>query len=230
MNMNMNIFNRKKTLSMDADISDDDGTPSNEVSILDKRPLEEANALLADLDEFLEKADKTISFTKKATKAKHAIYNPLKVTDKFNQWRAKRKGNELHYEYTTLLNRCDGTEKQLKFVTDQALSDSATMILQAVRLKIRLKACIHHNDAIVSQFRPFMNALEALHKNLELQKYEVLDMITFVDEVTKLKTNEPFIPWALRNTDGRDITVIPFKRETLEKRLRKIDKVCRFYI
>jgi hypothetical protein len=145
--------------------------------------------------------------------------------DKINQWRAKRKGSELHDLYALVLSRAESVESHLKGMTDHSLTDASTLLLQAVSLKMRLVSCIDYNKNAINTHKPFMMALETLLPNLENTRSDIMDMLGFLDEVTYLHdfVDASFIPWNLRNGDGRDLTVIPFYREMLEKRLR-VDK------
>lgn len=226
------IFNKNRPTRTNSNGSEEEDP--NELQTLkniDQRPLFDSDALMVDLDEFVVRAKTTIDFTRKTSSTKHAKFNPLAMGDKINQWRAKRKGNELHDLFTGLISRAETVESGLKSLTDQSLNDSSTLILQAVKLKIRLNACIAHNVEGMNRHRPFMQALEQLLEDMQNRRADVAEMLDFLDEVNLLKesTESPFIPWALRNTDGRDITIVPFKREVLEKRLAKIEKV-RFHL
>lgn len=220
---------KKKTQNQLANggMSEDDSNELQTLRTIDQRSIPESDAIVGEFDNFFAEAQRTIDFTRKTTSTKHAKFNPMVMSDKINQWRAKRKGNVLHDSYTTLMSRTESVEQGLKTMTDQSLSDAATLLLQAVSLKTRLQACIEYNRTSLSSKQPFMIAVETLLRSLENARHDVMDMLGFLDEVNLLHNNAdaPFVPWALRNSDGRDITVIPFKREVLEKRLRRVEKV-----
>jgi hypothetical protein len=217
----------KKKNQSHGGISEDDSNELQTLRTIDQRSIPESDSLVGEYDQFFAEAQRTIDFTRKTSSTKHAKFNPMVMSDKINQWRAKRKGNVLHDSYTTLMSRTESVEQSLKTMTDHSLSDAATLLLQAVSLKTRLLACIEYNRTSLSSKQPFMVAVETLLRSLENARHDVMDMLGFLDEVNLLHNNAdaPFVPWALRNSDGRDITVIPFKREVLEKRLRRVEKV-----
>jgi hypothetical protein len=223
------LFKKKSSSNLQSSsdgTEEDDNQELQTLRTIDQRSISESEGLSAEFNIFFEEAQRAIDFTRKTTSTKHAIFNPLVMGDKINQWRAKRKGNELHDSYTLLLSRAESVEAHLKSMTDHSLVDASTLLLQAVSLKMRLISCIDYNKSSISTHKPFIMALETLLHNFEVTRSDLMDMLGFLDEVTYLhdSTDVPFIPWALRNSDGRDITVIPFKREILEKRLHRVEK------
>lgn len=223
----LKIFN-KRLISRDSNESENCIAELNTLQSIDQRPLAEGDALFIEIESFISRANQTIDFTKRASSAKHAKFNPLIVGDKINQWRAKRKGNELHESYDTLLIKAENIETGLKNITEQSLTDTSSMLIQAVHLKNRLNGCITHNSLELAKIQPFFKAIEDYLQQIRNTQADIQEMLDFVDEVSMLQDaaeNGAFVPWAMRHADGAEIKVIPLKRGVLEKRLFRISTV-----
>lgn len=224
------LFKKKPSSNLQSNshrTEEDDNQELQTLRTIDQRSISESDGIGTEFNTFFEEAQRTIDFARKTTSTKHAKFNPLVMGDKINQWRAKRKGSELHDFYLLLFSKAESVESHLKGMTDHSLTDASTLLLQAVSLKMRLVSCIDYNKNAINTHKPFMMALETLLHNLENTRSDIMDMLGFLNEVTYLHdfVDASFIPWNLRNGDGRDLTVIPFNREMLEKRLRRVDKV-----
>lgn len=243
-------FGRKKEQAP-AKTGDDIPESNFDIDELENRPLDKlasADALFEEIREFLWQAKETIDFAQKSKNSSMGAkigLPPMGVTASVNKWRAKRKGNTLFSKFDKINARIEQVEKDMKFITDESLQDNSTLMMQALHVKWRLKACIKFNeqavlDTLVSQknAKELLQTLTKAHKSL-------MAMICFLDEVGNLKDRETqigisraeeYIPWALRQSKSEEeennaplVSPIMVKRENFQKRLDRVKKVGRIY-
>ena len=202
-----------------ADSVDDDS--AFHLETIDTSPIAESDVFFSDCESFLRTAENTIDFAKRTASSK-GKFDPLKMSQKINKWRAKRKGNKLYMDFDSLITRSDQIEKDMKQITDQSLNDCTSLLIQAAHLRSRLRACIEYNTHEVERLKPYVDKTKEYLGEIQSYKHAVELMIIFFDEIAMIKKSqpEPYIPWAMRAVSNPDMAKeIPIKREVLEKRL-----------
>jgi hypothetical protein len=198
---------------------------------IDQKAMLDCDALFVDCEQFLTTA-------REVTQASMNTNQNMreKLTNKFQKWRAKRKGNKLFTQYEGLVARLDGAENNIKTFTDRSLTDASSLMIQALHLKSRLSSCIDFNKKKLLQENPYLESAKEHFTKLYTEKAAVNEMIVFYDEVMncKLSQKEAYVPWAMRQAAATNnvppsknpLLLMTIKRESLEKRIVKLQKVC----
>lgn len=222
-------------------------TPSKALmSDEDRVVLQTCDELFKDCDEFVQMATTTINLSRGSDGSAKKLV-PVKLSSALNKWRAKRQGTQLFGSYDSLMARVQMSEIDLHNQTDRALRDNSSFVVQSNYIKQRLKACIAHNSEQVAINGPRVAEAALLLDNLSQQERSLQSMLDFFVEVDRLKqakadadANE-YIPWALRSvmaaasspnspptspTSNNNSMQPTLKQSSIEKRLRKVHKVC----
>lgn len=205
-------------------------TGSLTVARIDQKAIHDCEIFFVDGDAFLQLAKETIELARQSNQTDSRIKRFFAATT-ITRWRAKRKGNKLYSQYEELITRSETCEKNLKLYTEKVVNDSSSLMLQALHLKSRLTACIHHNRETALQIRPIIDNTKDYLKLFVDEKHKIQEMLTFYDEITniKLSQKDTFVPWALRNASNVQhpllLSAAMFNRDSIETRLHKLIKV-----
>lgn len=223
----------KKVEEVPAASVDQDFVRKFDISELDQRPFIDCDTLFTECESLLKTAQKTIEFAQKNTSPAKSNVVGLK---KLNKWRAKRKGHKLFQVFDALHIRIDQSESELNGINKLSTDETTTLVTQSIHLNARLQSCIDFNRNAIETSQPsiekgqhFLDELKATEKSIEA-------MIEFYDALADLKLNQvqPYIPWALRQTQQKqesegtcneDSDSPQLKRESVVKRLKRVQSV-----
>jgi hypothetical protein len=213
------------------------------VAFIDQKALMDCEHLFNDCESFLTTAKEVVEMSKSTqdvssggssslSSSSHRFKSML-IAAKFTKWRTKRKGNKLSQDYEQLIGKSESCEKNLKIFTDKLLNDSSSLMLQALHLKSRLTACMTYNKEEVAKMKPRMEATKEYLKEVMAEKHQLLDMLTFFDEIIHAKglqqKQDAYIPWAVRNTEGANhpliLSAAMLNRDEIQGRIKKVEKV-----
>jgi hypothetical protein len=210
------------------------------VAFIDQKALVDCENLFNDCEAFLTTAKEVVEISKSShetsigasTSSSQRLKSMLNAA-KFTKWRTKRKGNKLSQDYEQLIGKSENCEKNLKIFTDKLLNDSSSLMLQALHLKSRLTACMTYNKEEVAKMKPKMDGTKEYLKEVMVEKHQLLDMLTFFDEIIYAKglqqKHDAYIPWAVRNTEGVNhpliLSAAMLNRDEIQGRIKKVEKV-----
>lgn len=201
---------------------------------IDQKAMLDCDALFVDCEQFLTTAREVTQTSMNTNQNMRE-----KLTNKFQKWRAKRKGNKLFAQYEGLVARLDGSENSIKTFTDRSLTDASSLMIQALHLKSRLSSCIDFNKKKLLQENPYLESAKEHLTKLYTEKATVNEMIVFYDEVMncKLSQKEAYVPWAMRQAANANnlpppknpLLLMTVKRESLEKRIVQLQKAIEVF-
>jgi rRNA-processing protein FCF1 len=204
-----------------------------------QKPFLDCDALFTDCEEFLKLSNRVIE-ANNSNKGKSGLSKfvaAMPSSDKV-KWRSKKKGNDLHETYENIQTRVDQMDSTLNEIADVSATSTSALITQSVHLNNRLTSCIDYNRTEVDKNKPLVTEGRAYLNKLKSTEKAIVAMIDFLEEVNELKRTEPkpYIPWALRQQYEDEAEaerkaalsrneMVELKRDSLERRLKKIRKV-----
>ncbi|RYG62622.1 hypothetical protein EON64_17515, partial [archaeon] len=190
-----------------------------------QKHIHHADDLLHDCEKFLQTADQILHAARQTQQNdKRSKFDPLRMTNALTKWRVKKRGGKVFQEHEALQMRLSGGEREVKALIDSSLQDCATLGAQSEYILQRLAACIAHNERVIASLSPGLQEVKILKDTLKKEREAVTCMLTFLDEVARLKQHEvvPYVPWAQRVAEPT-IPVLPLRREGLERRGGRLD-------
>jgi hypothetical protein len=199
------------------------------VATIDQKATHDCELLFVDTENFLQEARHTIE-NAKAAQANESRFRKIFNAARLQKWRAKRKGNKLYSEYEVLLQRSEACEKELKAHTDKLVSDSSSLMLQALHMKARLTSCMEYNKKEIDRIKPLMDKTKDALREFVTEKQRIHEMLVFYDEINnaKLAARETYIPWAVKFANCTNEVILSssmLNRDFIEKRQKKLEKV-----
>lgn len=208
------------------------------IETIDQTPLKNSIILLADCENFIQRADQTLTLADKSIKTSELVSSGTNTTTKIlspflitstmvNKYRTKQKGNKLFQEFDSLIERLKESEDKLRVLTELAVSDTMNSLFQALHLKSRLNSCIQFNSGRVELLSPLVAELTILNKQLEKNEKDVKHILGFQEEIMTLEEFESssYIPWAIRSSEDTQEKTPPAKKNPVETRYKNIQKV-----
>ncbi len=158
----------------------------------DFTPIDEVDNLLNDCNEFLSQSKSEL------------VIIPFSPFSRVRNWRMKRRDNKLFEVYDLLIPRIKNSEKSLRQLIGEIVEKKNALRLQGRHLIARLNSCIKFNRDMSEQIsipeEDFRNTI----KQLSDQSAIVKSMMSFNQEVLRLKNVESiskgktFISWSSR--------------------------------
>ena len=218
---------------------EDEGMHSFHISESQQKPFLDCDTLFTDCEDFLKLANKTIEMSNNKGKfGLSKLVHAVPMTDKISKWRSKRKENDLFDTYDALNSRVEQMDIILNEIANSSATSTSALITQSVHLNVRLTACVEYNRGEVEKAKPLVAEGRAFLNKLKSTEKSLVAMIDFMEELDDLKRNEPqpYVPWALRQQMDEEAEAerlaakarkdfVELKRESIERRLKKIRKV-----
>lgn len=219
---------------------ENDTIHSFHISESQQKPFMDCDVLFTDCEEFLKLSHRAIEVNNnKGKSGLSKLVHAIPITDKVSKWRSKKKGNDLYDNYEAIQARVEQMDATLNEISDVSATTTSALITQSVHLNVRLTACIDYNRSEVDKNKPLVAEARAYLNKLKSTEKAIVAMIDFLEEVNELKRTEPkaYVPWALRQQMEDEAEaerkaaiarkeMVELKRESLERRLKKIRKVC----
>ena len=224
---------------------DDDGMHSFHITEAQQKPFLDCDAIFTDCEEFLKLAGKAIEENNNKGKSSLSkLVHAVPISDQISKWRTKRKETGLFETHGSLQSRMDQMDTLLNDISVSSATSTSALITQSLHLNVRLTSCIEYNRIEAEKARPLVTEGRAFLNNLKSMEKSLVTMLEFMDEIDDLKRTEPkaYVPWSQRQQMEEDAEaarkavgksgvaglkneVFELKRETVERRLKKIRKV-----
>lgn len=177
----MGTMTDRKSITMASPSKDELGTYGAHL-LVDYKPIQEADELLAECEQFIEESKEGMFILPFAAFSR--------VAANIKAWRAKRKDSKLITTYQHLQPRIASAEKNLRTVIGEVVEKKGVLRLQGRHLQARLESCVSHNkrllqasDGPLEETRNFVNVLSS-------ESTIIKDAMVFNTEVLRLKKLE----------------------------------------
>jgi len=121
-----------------------------------------------------------------------------------NEWRTRRKDEQLMITYENIQPRIQQSEKALRDLLEQSAEKKQSLREQAKELQSKLGDCIDFNRGELEKSDPVLNQLRSVVDVVSNQSSSVKFMLQFNDEVARQKLSEESLkekslaPWSVR--------------------------------
>ena len=205
-----------------------------------QKPFLDCDSLFTDCEEFLKLSHRSIEMNNnKGKSGLSKLVHAVPISDKISKWRSKKKDNDLYVNYEAIQSRVEHMESTLSGIGEVSATTTSALITQSVHLNVRLTSCIDYNRSEVDKYKPLVAEGRTFLNKLKTAEKSMVSMLNFLEEVEELKRTEPkaYIPWALRQKVEDEAEaekkaslarneLVELKKESLERRIRKLRKVC----
>jgi hypothetical protein len=219
--------------------SDNDTIHSFHISESQQKPFLDCDSLFTECEEFLKLSYRAIEINNnKGKSGLSKLVHAVPISDKISKWASKKKDNDLVENYEAIQSKVEQMDATLNEISNVSATSTSALITQSVHLNVRLTACIDYNRSEVDKNKHLVAEGRAFVNKLKSTESTIASMIDFLEEVNELKRTEPkaYIPWALRQQYEDEAEaerkaamarneIVELKRESLERRLRRIRKV-----
>jgi len=122
-----------------------------------------------------------------------------------NEWRTKRKDEQLLQKADVLQPRIQASEKSLRTILETTAGAKEVLRNQAKELQLQLNSCIEKNKEELNNSEPLVNQLRDVVDIMSSQSSSVKFMLQFNDEVARQRISEEATrerqaqaPWSIR--------------------------------
>ena len=166
------------------------GSPRTARVTIEEVTLSEADELIRDCEAYISQAKSSLSVLPFAA---------------INEWRTKRKDEQLLQRFDALQPRIQASEKGLRAILEKTAEGKENVRKEARDLQLQLVACIEGFKDDLTKAEPVVDQLRDVVDMVSSQSSSVKFMLQFNDEVARqkmgeeaLKERQALAPWSIR--------------------------------